>query len=99
LISLLVYWKNSLVNYAFGNECPSPRDTAKKPTVVTQTTLVRCFFQMMKEWSAARRRVQEIKKIDAKGGEKFNREMTAVTTLTCLPFHSYYRPAFYMQLQ
>jgi len=29
LISLLVYWKNSLVNYAFGNECPSPRDTAK----------------------------------------------------------------------
>jgi len=33
---------------------------------------------MMKEWSAARRRVQEIKKIDMKGGEKFNREMTAV---------------------
>jgi len=33
---------------------------------------------MMKEWSAARRRVQEIKKIDVKGGEKFNREMTAV---------------------
>lgn len=33
--------------------------------------------KMMKEWSAARRRVQEIKKIDMKGGEKFNREMTA----------------------
>jgi len=39
---------------------------------------------MMKEWSAARRRVQEIKKIDVKGGEKFNREMTAVYTLTAL---------------
>jgi len=36
------------------------------------------WWQMMKEWSAARRRVQEIKKIDMKGGEKFNREMTAV---------------------
>jgi hypothetical protein len=33
--------------------------------------------KMMKEWAAARHRVQEIKKIDAKGGEKFNREMTA----------------------
>jgi len=39
---------------------------------------------MMKEWSAARRRVQEIKKIDMKGGEKFNREMTAVQTATRL---------------
>jgi len=38
---------------------------------------------MMREWSAARRRVQEIKKIDMKGGEKFNREMTAVYLRYC----------------
>lgn len=37
--------------------------------------------QMMKEWASARHRVQEIKKSDVKGGEKFNREMTAVSSL------------------
>jgi len=34
---------------------------------------------MMREWAAARKRVQEIKNIDSKGGEKFNREMTAAS--------------------
>jgi len=54
---------------------------------------------MMKEWSAARRRVQEIKKIDMKGGEKFNREMTAVYTYTLLsPSQSPYLSTLYTLL-
>lgn len=34
-------------------------------------------WQMMKEWAAARQRVQEMKLTDAKAADKLNREITA----------------------
>ena len=36
-------------------------------------------FQMMKEWAAARQRVQDMNDVDPKGAEKLNREITAVS--------------------
>lgn len=37
---------------------------------------------MMKEWAAARQRVQEMKSTDSKAAEKLNKEITAVSLLT-----------------
>ena len=36
---------------------------------------------MMKEWAAARQRVQEMKASDPKAAEKLNREITAVSDI------------------
>lgn len=37
------------------------------------------FFQMMKDWSAARQRVQDLKAVDPKASEKLNKEITSVS--------------------
>jgi len=36
-------------------------------------------FQMMKDWAAARQRVQELKSRDPKAAEKLNKEITSVS--------------------
>ena len=46
-----------------------------------------CMTQMMKEWAAARQRVQELKDVDPKGADKLNQEITAVSTLSPALFH------------
>jgi len=40
---------------------------------------------MMKEWTVARQRVQEMRLFDEKGAEKLNRQITAVSIITTCP--------------
>jgi len=42
--------------------------------------------QMMKEWSAARQRVQDLKASDVAAGEKLNRDITSVSINDTLHF-------------
>jgi len=41
----------------------------------------------MKEWSAARERVQEVKAKNAEEGEKMSKEITSVSSLYTSPLH------------